>query len=143
MVSCRAFNRYPCGHLLTHGRHQFDHCGTKNKLIGNLVCGTIHYDSLERGAGKRLTGFIEQTLPEALIIRDVFNECGDLELDSTSREKLSSHPVLGDQWRHLLTLYGERKCIFNTDLPVRHKLRKCFNVRVLQRNLVQDKMNTN
>lgn len=103
----------------------------KNKLIENLVYGTLHYASLERVAGMRLTGFIEQTLPEALIIRDVFVECGALQLDSTFRDKLTSHPILGERWKHLLVLYAERKHIFNTELPVRHDLRKCFNVRPL------------
>lgn len=101
----------------------------KYELVKNLVRGTSNFMNLEDLARKKLTGFIERTLPESLIIRDVFLQCHDMHLDEKSREELCSHPKVGDGWKHLLQLYAERSNIFHNELPARHALRKCDNVR--------------
>ncbi|KLO05253.1 hypothetical protein SCHPADRAFT_896409 [Schizopora paradoxa] len=99
----------------------------RNRLIKSLICGTLHYTCLEEHEAEGLLGIIGQRLPEALIIRDVFLQCGDMEVDENCRKKLCSHPVLGDRWEHLFRVYNERHKVYNIHLPVRHELRRCFN----------------
>ncbi|KLO05252.1 hypothetical protein SCHPADRAFT_947070 [Schizopora paradoxa] len=100
----------------------------ENRLLQNLIYASLHYGRLEDRGRKELVALIGLIIPEALIIRDIFRRCGDMEMDINCRKRLRSDVVLGRQWEHLLQLYKERDELFNTHLPTRHDTRKCFNV---------------